>query len=83
MPGGGFVLTATDITERVRAAATARDAQRMQAMGQLTGGIAHDFNNLLAVVLGNLELVAAGCPPTPAGRGAGTRHLGRPIAAPR
>ena len=57
MPGGGFVLTATDITERVRAAAVARDAQRMQAMGQLTGGIAHDFNNLLAVVLGNLELV--------------------------
>ncbi|TDH59542.1 response regulator [Dankookia rubra] len=57
MPDGGFVLTVTDITERVRAAASARDAQRMQAMGQLTGGIAHDFNNLLAVVLGNLELI--------------------------
>ena len=57
MPDGGFVLTATDITERVRAAATARDAQRMHAMGQLTGGIAHDFNNLLAIILGNLELI--------------------------
>ncbi|MCG7360543.1 CHASE3 domain-containing protein [Roseomonas sp. ACRSG] len=56
MPGGGFVLTVTDITERVRAEATARGAQRLQAMGQLTGGIAHDFNNLLTVVLGNLEL---------------------------
>ncbi len=56
MPNGGFVLTVADITERVRAEATTRDAQRLQAMGQLTGGIAHDFNNLLAVVLGNLEL---------------------------
>ena len=54
-PDSGFVLTVSDITERVRAEATARDSQRLQAMGQLTGGIAHDFNNLLTVVLGNLE----------------------------
>lgn len=59
MPDGGFVLTATDITERVRAEATARDAQRLQAMGQLTGGIAHDFNNLLTIVMGNLELATS------------------------
>lgn len=56
---GGFVLTVTDITERARAEARLRAAQRMQAMGQLTGGIAHDFNNLLAVVMGNLELATA------------------------
>lgn len=31
-------------------------AQKMEAVGQLTGGIAHDFNNLLAVIMGNLEL---------------------------
>ena len=32
-------------------------AQKMEAIGQLTGGIAHDFNNLLAVILGNLDLI--------------------------
>jgi signal transduction histidine kinase/CHASE3 domain sensor protein/FixJ family two-component response regulator len=57
MPDGGFVLTVTDRTERVRAELTSRTAQRLQAMGQLTGGIAHDFNNLLQVVLGNLDVV--------------------------
>jgi len=35
-------------------------AQKMEAVGQLTGGIAHDFNNLLTAVLGNLELIARG-----------------------
>jgi PAS domain S-box-containing protein len=32
-------------------------AQKMEAVGQLTGGIAHDFNNLLTIIMGNLELV--------------------------
>jgi signal transduction histidine kinase len=59
MPDGGFVLTISDMTKRAQAEAVLREAQKMQAVGQLTGGIAHDFNNLLQVILGNLEFVRA------------------------
>ncbi len=57
MPDGGFVLTVTDMTKRAQAEGVLREAQKMQAIGQLTGGIAHDFNNLLTVILGNLEFM--------------------------
>ena len=46
-----------EIEERRQAEAALRQAQRMEAIGQLTGGIARDFNNLLMVVLGNAAML--------------------------
>jgi signal transduction histidine kinase len=64
--GAANLRLQAEIAEREATEVALRQAQKLEAVGQLTGGISHDFNNLLTVVIGNLLLAIERAGDTPA-----------------
>lgn len=57
-----FVIIKEDITKQKQLEDEFRQAQKMEAFGNLAAGVAHDFNNLLTAILGNVEIINAEAP---------------------